>query len=55
MEKYSNDLELKVVQYYSNNYISFKVVADKFNISSWTTVRNPLLFISVTFSSPFLQ
>lgn len=39
MAKYSNDLKLKVVQYYSNNYVSFKVVADKFNISSWTTVK----------------
>lgn len=39
MAKYSNDLKLKVVQYYSNNYVSFKVVADKFNIPSWTTVK----------------
>ena len=39
MAKYSNDLKLKGVQYYSNNYVSFKVVADKFNIPSWTIVK----------------
>ena len=39
MAKYSNDLKLKGVLYYSNNYVSFKVVADKFNILSWTTVK----------------
>lgn len=27
MAKYSNDLKLKVVQYYSSNYIRFKVVS----------------------------
>ena len=39
MSKYSNNLKLKVVQYYSSNYASFKVVADKFNIPSCTTVK----------------